>query len=61
MNPTKNKHYTLKGNAKWSCLPNSNPMTLREIQQKGFETVITDDVVPSVDTILSVAKEILCF
>jgi hypothetical protein len=59
MNPTKNKYYTLSGNATWSCLPNSNPLTLREMQQKGFETGTTVGAVPSVDTIVSMAKEIL--
>eukprot|EP00980_Cylindrotheca_fusiformis_P013649 scaffold3513_cov102-Cylindrotheca_fusiformis.AAC.10 len=59
MNPTKNRYFTVSGNATWSCLPNPDPLTLHEMQQKGFEANTIVGVVPDTDTIVGMAKNII--
>ena len=59
MNPTRNKYFTINGDAVWDCKPHKDPLTLKEMQQMGFEKDSTVDVIPDVETIISLAKDLL--
>jgi hypothetical protein len=59
MNPTRNRYFTRSGYATWSCLPDSESITLKEMQSKGFEIGSTVGVIPNPATIMSWAKETL--
>ena len=59
MNPTRNKYYTLTGNATWGCKPDSESLTLDQMQAKGFEIGSTIGHYPKTESIMAWAKQIL--
>lgn len=59
MNPTNNMYYTPNGKAVWNCKPKPTPLTLKEMQQMGFEEGSSVETIPEVDVIISLALKIL--
>jgi len=58
MNPTYNRYYTDTGNGTFAC-GNQEGLTLQSMQQQGFELGSTVSTIPSTDTILKWARNIL--
>ena len=60
MNPANNRYYTANGEATWKCPANSDPLTLSDMQQMGFEINSTVNVIPDdVTIIMNWAKQVL--
>ena len=58
MKPANNRYYTDTGNGTFAC-GNQNDLSLQDMQKQGFEVGSNLNVIPSEDTILQWARDIL--